>query len=78
MKISQKITGFSVVMEEEAVKADVEVVPEALIKRPRQLYGPTVRIKPPIGGHSFYITINNYNGGILVSQWFTYALDSYF
>lgn len=67
-KISQNITGYEVVKEEEAVeqtaapaveeKSNIIQMHESL-KRPEMLLGSTYKIKTPLSEHSLYITIND-------------------
>ncbi|MDR2013703.1 MAG: NrdJb [Rhodanobacter sp.] len=74
MKISQKITGYSVVNPEETVRvasaasmpADtpVESMAEVIhmhekVERPETLIGATYKIKSPLFEHSLYVTIND-------------------
>jgi len=65
-KISQNITGFEVVKDDEPVEqAPVEVEQSNIIqmheslKRPEMLLGSTYKIKTPLSEHSLYITIND-------------------
>ncbi|MFZ9034656.1 MAG: NrdJb [Francisellaceae bacterium] len=69
IKIEKKITGFSIVKEDEkltkvtADKSDKkekshELMSES-VKRPESLMGETYKIKPPQAEHALYITIND-------------------
>lgn len=66
-KIEQKITGWSVVKEDEpttVVVPDVQQMHESVV-RPEVLPGTTYKIKTPLSDHALYITINDIklNGG---------------
>jgi hypothetical protein len=66
-KITQSITGYEVVKEEEKVAETVAPVEEKSniiqmhesLKRPEMLLGSTYKIKTPLSEHSLYITIND-------------------
>jgi hypothetical protein len=71
MKISKKITGYSVVTPEETaqtapppVSTTVELMAEVIqmhekVERPDTLIGATYKIKSPLFEHSLYVTIND-------------------
>jgi hypothetical protein len=67
-KITQDITGYEVVKEEEETVAEVAAPVEEKnniiqmhesLKRPEMLLGSTYKIKTPLSEHSLYITIND-------------------
>jgi len=70
IKISKKITGFSVAKPEEApveeIKQEVAAAAESnviqmheKVERPEMLIGSTYKIKTPLSEHSLYVTIND-------------------
>ncbi|MGB5235553.1 MAG: NrdJb, partial [Candidatus Macondimonas sp.] len=70
IKITQPITSYRVVREEDKVAAPAPaVVPQPSrdnviqmherLERPDLLVGATYKIKPPVGDHAMYITIND-------------------
>ena len=66
-KITQSITGYEVVKEEEKVAETVAPVEEKSniiqmhesLKRPEMLLGSTYKIKTPLSEHALYVTIND-------------------
>jgi len=61
MKIENKIVGFAVVKEQEAVEvsAPVPVVSTVIESRPELVEGKTYKLKPGSSDHAFYVTIND-------------------
>jgi len=62
-KITQSITGYEVVKEDEVKQPEVEqnniIQMHESLKRPEMLLGSTYKIKTPLSEHSLYITIND-------------------
>jgi len=62
-KITQSITGYEVVKDEEVKQPEVEqsniIQMHESLKRPEMLLGSTYKIKTPLSEHSLYITIND-------------------
>lgn len=60
MRISEKITGYEVVKNEEAKPAESNVVQmHEKLERPEVLAGTTYKIKTPLTEHALYVTIND-------------------
>ncbi len=70
IKISKKITGFSVTKPDDApveeIKQEQEAAPESnviqmheKVERPEMLIGSTYKVKTPLSEHSLYVTIND-------------------
>lgn len=60
IKITEKITGYEVVMQEEPKPAESNVVQmHEKLERPEVLAGTTYKIKTPLTEHALYVTIND-------------------